>query len=335
MAPDDDLARKKDAGVDVLEEKAFESQRATVNGISVSLDEFIDHEGAGEKGYTVSFFDGNGGESVKLFLPLKYAKDLFDLACKSVPAEHPQRLYIAYGIVKRAVEAKRNEADEAAKQQEATRRATLRTRLDTAYTESVETKAGPVEIRWMEEAGKDGCFVIIFPEDARDRRRENVFPVTMRPDLAEKFFNRAVSALNGGMSSREVMRHLWEAQQQISRVRYENRDEPRVLWSQDEGVEFPDIFYRENAEVNGVKILVFWDDMSHEFRIMFGGLDVSSEEARERGIYDSVILIDEKTDHAKEVLAYAKEQAQKYGKDKLLDLYEDVERKTREITKMD
>lgn len=334
MEPDDDLARKGDAEVDVPEEQAFESQRETVYGINVSLDEFTDYEGDGEKGYTVSFSDGKEGrEEIKLFLPLKYASDLFELACESVPAEHPQRLYIAYGIVKQAVEAKRNEANEAAKQQEATRRATLRTRLDTAYTESVETKAGSVEIRWMEEAGKDGCFVIIFPKDVNVR--DNKFPVTMRPDLAKKFFDRAVLALNRGRKPYEVRDLLKGYQQQISRVIYGNKDDPRVLWSQDEGVEFPDIFYREKVEVNGVEISVVWDESYHEFTISFPDVDYSSEEARGRGINDSIIIIDEKTDHAKEVLAYAKEKASEYGKERILDLYKDVQNKTRKITKMD
>lgn len=336
MAPDDNLVSKGGEEADVPEGERFESQRATVNGINVSFDEFTDYDVDFAKGYRVALSDGKGAvEEVKLFLPQKYALDLFELACESVPPEHPQRLYIAYGIMKQAVEAKRYEADAAAKQQEVTRRATLRTRLDTAYTKSVETKAGAVEIRWMEEAGKDGCFVIIFPEDSRDREGANNFPVTMRPDLAKKFFDRAVLALNGGYRTSDVISLLKGYQQQISRVKYENRNEGRVLWSQDEGVEFPDIFYRESAEINGVEILVFWDDRAHEFSILFPGVDTTSEEASDRKIYDSVIIIDEKNEHAKEVFAYAKEKALEYGKDKILDLYEDVQKKTRALTKME
>lgn len=332
MAPDDDLAKKRASEADVPENQVFEEQRQTVNGITVSIHEFTDYEGDGEKGYSIFFSAGMGKtEEVKLFLPQQYAMDLFELACKSVPPEHPQRLYIAYGIVKQAVEAKRGEADEAAKQQEVTRRATLRARLDTAYTESAETREGPVEIRWMEEAGKDGCFVIVFPKDSRDRRGANVFPATMRPDLAKKFFDYAVLALNKGNRGDHVRGYLKDLQQQISRVKYENRDEDSVLWSQDKDVEFPDIFYREGAEENGFGFVVYWDKGYSAFVIYFEGLDDTAK-ARENGINDPLIIIDEKTEHAKEVLAYARTKAMTYGKKGIYDLYKDVAVKTRALT---
>lgn len=99
------------------DEVPFESRQAVVNGVSIFLTRDYD---AGEGAYEMTFSslpNSADHETIKTDLPVSVLTEAFENAVASVPAGHPQRLYIAYGITRQFLRQKEMEREAEEKRQ--------------------------------------------------------------------------------------------------------------------------------------------------------------------------------------------------------------------------
>ena len=252
----------------------FESRSETVNGVQISLKETKDYEGDLHTLYELTLYADGDIEAIKIE-DSDTAVRIFERVVQSVPADHPQKLYIAYGIAKQMLRSEESIADDAIRAQHSIDRARKIGQLDTSYSESAETNSGVVSVAWNPKSGSLGSYVITFPgEEFRIAHRSiseiapgqfvGVWPVSVRPDLAKQCFNFVVEMLNKGRSVESVQEELdWRLGKYSDT--YLHSSEPMA---------HPDMFYEESITANGIEIRSGWNEFNQQYFIMIGGEEV-------------------------------------------------------------
>ena len=88
--------------------------------------------------------------------------------------------------------------------------------------------------------------------------------------------------------------------------------------------------YGDKAMVNGVEISVGWDSGYDDYTIYFPGIEMTSQEAQDKGVFDQVIRISDNPEDAKKVFEYAKKVAEEESN--LYNLFKKVEAFVHELS---
>ncbi len=313
---------------DVLESSGVFEAAEVRYGVTVNISKAYDLEKEKEI-YQLSFSLDGEEETIVLdnALSIVESESIFKFAHENVPEDHPERLYIAYGRIKRELK-RRNDAEkeiEELRMEEKER--LLRASLDTSYRESEELSGHRINVLWKDEIGLHGSYVLEFPALEKDYTADDrcngsgqletsMIAIGARPEIAKNIFKNFTKNLKKEISEvQDVDAYtLNQYREDVIEQRklFERYNEGDVFWGQsDEAVN--NVFYTEEASVNGVHLSIAYKSFVNQFVLGFPDI-IDDPEAENRGIYESWIKLGRNSSTAKERFEYAKELAEK-GKD--------------------
>lgn len=252
-------------------DEGFE-RKEQVHGVNIEISPGWE-EGSG---YEILFSQGQHAgrdfesETITLNASSELAREVFQYAVSNVPRDHPERLYIVYGKVKRHIEEKRREA-EAARAADKARKATeYKASLDTSFEENGTVEGIKFRIYWHNKPGEHGAYIVEFPDMEEgfqitgDRLQDNGdgtytarLALGHRIEVIQKlseYIKEHISYLKTkykDMGQDDVQKDVLSVLQKIIK-RYDRE----YLYSQTPGMQHPDVLAVRHTEVNRLKITV-------------------------------------------------------------------------------